>query len=86
MFRPVVSRQCLPFLKNYSVSNYFVMNVSLSVAPLGSIPELAAESCQEIKASRGQQVVSDRYWIHSAIQGKAILAYCDMETGGGVIN
>ena len=71
------------FFRNYSFSNCFVMNVSLSIAPLGSIPELAAESCKEIKASEGQQAVSDWYWIHSAKQGKAVLAYCDME--GGVI-
>ena len=58
----------------------------LSIVPLGSIPELPAESCKEIKASEGQQVVSDRYWIYSAIHGKAVLAYCDMETEGGVIN
>ena len=74
------------FFRNYSVSNCFAMNVSLSIAPLGSIPELAAESCKEIKASEGQQVVSDRYWIYSAIHEKAVLAYCDMETEGGVIN
>ena len=74
------------FFRNYFVSNCFVMNVSLSIAPLGSIPELAAESCKEIKASEGQQVVSDRYWIYSAIHEKALLAYCDMETEGGVIN
>ena len=74
------------FFRNYSVSNCFVMNVSLSIAPLGSIPELAAESCKEIKASEGQQAVSDRYWIYSALHEKAVLAYCDMETEGGVIN
>ena len=69
-----------------SISNYFVINVSLSIAPLGSIPELPAESCEEIKASEGQQVVSGQYWIYSAIHGKAVLAYCDMETEGGVID
>ena len=74
------------FFRSYSISNHFVMNVSLSIAPLGSIPELPAESCREIKASEGQQVVSDWYWIHSAKHGKAVLAYCDMETEGGVIN
>ena len=74
------------FFRDYSISNYFVMNVSLSIAPLGSIPELPAESCKEIKASEGQQVVSDWYWIHSAKQGKAVLAYCDMETEGEVVN
>ena len=81
--RSIVSSQCLPFFRSYSISNYFFMNISLSIAPLGSIPELAAESCKEIKASEGQQAVSDWYWIHSAKQGKAVLAYCDME--GGVI-
>ena len=82
--RSIVSSQCLPFFRSYSISNYFVMNVSLSIAPLGSFPELAAESCKEIKASEGQQAVSDWYWIHSTKQGKAVLAYCDMETEGGV--
>ena len=84
---------CVVLLFHHSVYLFFeaipspiilLMNVSLSIAPLGSIPELAAESCKEIKASEGQQAVSDWYWIHSAKQGKAVLAYCDMETEGGV--
>ena len=72
---------CIVLLFQHSVYLF-----SLSIAPLGSIPELPAESCREIKASEGQQVVSDWYWIHSAKHGKAVLAYCDMETKGGVIN
>ena len=86
VWSPIVSTRRLPFFRNSSISNYFVINVSLSIAPLGSIPELPAESCEEIKASEGQQVVSGQYWIYSAIHGKAVLAYCDMETEGGVID
>ncbi|XP_068705701.1 microfibril-associated glycoprotein 4-like [Montipora foliosa] len=48
--------------------------------PLGSIPELAAVSCQEIKASEGQ-VVSAKYWLSTIKPGTAVLAYCDMKTG-----
>ena len=83
---PLFQNNVYFFLKNNSVSSYFVLNVLLSIVPLGSIPELPAESCKEIKASEGQQVVSDWYWIYSVIHGKAVLAYCDMETEGGVIN
>ena len=49
--------------------------------PLGSIRELAAESCKEIKASEGQ-AVSGKYWLSSIKTNMAVLAYCDMETGG----
>ena len=49
--------------------------------PLGSIRELAAESCKEIKASEGQ-AVSGKYWLSSIKPNMAVLAYCDMETGG----
>ncbi|XP_068737313.1 uncharacterized protein [Montipora capricornis] len=48
--------------------------------PLGSIPELAAVSCQEIKASEGQ-VVSAKYWLSTIKPGTAVLTYCDMKTG-----
>ncbi|KAL9961275.1 hypothetical protein ACROYT_G030184 [Oculina patagonica] len=48
--------------------------------PLGSIPELPAESCKEIKASEGGQAVSGKYWLDSVIPGKVVLAHCDMET------
>lgn len=52
------------------------------LVPVGSIPELPAESCKEIKASEGRQAVSDKYWFDSLIPGKVILAHCDMEAEG----
>lgn len=58
----------------------FVMSVSL-----GSIPELPAESCEEIKASEGGQAISGKYWLDSIIPGK-VLAHCDMETEGKTTN
>ena len=51
--------------------------------PLGSIPELPAETCKEIKASEGRQALSGKYWFDSIITGKTVLAQCDMETEGG---
>lgn len=48
--------------------------------PLGSVPELPAETCKEIKTSEGGQAVSARYWISSIIPEKIVFAYCDMKT------
>ena len=53
--------------------------------PLGSIPELPAESCHEIKASEGGQAVTGTYWFYSLIPDKVTLAYCDMATEGNFI-
>ena len=50
--------------------------------PLGSIPELPAESCQEIKASEGGQAVSRKYWFYSIVPNEIVSAHCDMETEG----
>ena len=50
--------------------------------PLGSIPELPAETCKEIKASEGGKAVSGKYWFDSIIPGKTVLAHCDMKTEG----
>ncbi|XP_078363899.1 EGF-like repeat and discoidin I-like domain-containing protein 3 [Oculina patagonica] len=47
-------------------------------APLGSIPELPAQSCQEIKASEGKDTISSKYWLDPAGNGTAVLVYCDM--------
>ena len=58
------------------------MNYICFVVPLGSIPELPAESCHEIKASEGGQTVSGTYWFSSIIPDKVALAYCDMKTEG----
>nr|XP_058952079.1 nephronectin-like [Pocillopora verrucosa] len=48
--------------------------------PLGSIPELPAGTCQEIKMSEGGQVVSGKYWFHSIVPERTVLAPCDMKT------
>ena len=46
-------------------------------APLGSIPELPAESCSEIKASEGNEMVNGDYWIYSDGTGQKIVARCE---------
>ena len=46
--------------------------------PLGSIQELPAESCSEIKASEGNEMVNGDYWIYSdGNRGQTILARCE---------
>ena len=50
--------------------------------PLGSIPEIPAETCKEIKASELGQAVSGDYWFDSVLPGKIILLPCNMETEG----
>ncbi|KAL9964037.1 hypothetical protein ACROYT_G027611 [Oculina patagonica] len=47
---------------------------------LGSIPELPADSCAEIKASEGGQAVSGNYWLGSTMSENSILVRCDMDT------
>ena len=46
----------------------------LFLVPLGSVPELPAESCAEIKASEGKDAVSGNYWLDSIKPGKVVLA------------
>ncbi|KAM7441809.1 hypothetical protein ABFA07_009208 [Porites harrisoni] len=53
----------------------------LKRVPLGSIQELPAESCEEIKRSEGH-AVSGKYWFSSLKSGTSVLAYCNMETNG----
>ncbi|XP_078370256.1 uncharacterized protein LOC144654006 [Oculina patagonica] len=48
-----------------------------TIVPLGSIPELPAESCSEIKASEGNEMVNGDYWIYSDGNGQTILARCE---------
>ncbi|CAH3141332.1 unnamed protein product, partial [Pocillopora meandrina] len=49
--------------------------------PLGSILELPAESCKEIKASEGGKAISsNNYWMDSTRSDNSILAGCDMKT------
>ncbi|CAH3178083.1 unnamed protein product, partial [Porites evermanni] len=49
--------------------------------PLGSTPELPAETCKEIKASEGE-VESKKYWLSTIKPGSTVLAHCDMKTEG----
>ena len=59
------------------------MNVFyLFLVPLGSIPELPAQSCREIKASEVEHAVSGSYWIELIHLGKIIYAECDMDAEG----
>ena len=60
------------------------MNVKpiFTSAPLGSIPELPALSCGEIKASEGKHTISGKYWLDPTWRGKAKLIYCDMVNEG----
>ena len=54
----------------------------LFLVPLGSVPELPAESCAEIRASEGEDVVSGNYWFDSVKPGEVVLARCDMSKLG----
>ncbi len=64
-----------------NVNKLMIMPCYFSV-PLGSSPELPAETCKEIKASEGGQAVSGKYWFDSIIPGETVLADCDMKTEG----
>ena len=54
----------------------------LFLVSLGSVPELPAESCAEIKASEGEDAVSGNYWFDSIKPGEVVLARCDMSKLG----
>ena len=49
---------------------------------LGSVPELPAEPCAEIRASEGEDAVSGNYWFDSIKPGEVVLAHCDMSKPG----
>lgn len=53
--------------------------------PLGSVPEVPAESCKEIKASEGGQAESGKYWFDDNKTGLSVLTHCDMDTEGNVL-
>ena len=61
---------------------YLHLNCLFAV-PLGSIQEVPAASCQEIKASEGTNAVSGNYWLESIKTGEVTLVSCDMRIGGG---
>ena len=57
-------------------------NVIFIAVPLGSIAELPALSCHEIKLSEGKDTISKMYWFDPTSTGKAELLYCDMKLEG----
>ncbi|KAL9958396.1 hypothetical protein ACROYT_G035402 [Oculina patagonica] len=57
-------------------TRYYVKQAKNRV-PLGSIPELPAQSCSEIKASEGNEMVNGDYWIYSDGNGQTIMARCE---------
>ena len=59
--------------------NIYLLKCSLlyHAVPLGSIKELPAESCSEIKASKGNEIVNGSYWIYSDANGQTIWAHCE---------
>ncbi|CAH3198803.1 unnamed protein product [Porites evermanni] len=65
----------------FDVNRYYYGMVRKRV-PLGSIPELPAQSCREIKASEGEHAVNGSYWIELIHLGKIIYAECDMDAEG----
>jgi len=50
----------------------------LFLVPLGSVYELPADSCAEIRASEGEDAVSGNYWFDSIKSGEVVPALCDM--------
>ncbi|KAL9963782.1 hypothetical protein ACROYT_G027322 [Oculina patagonica] len=64
-------------------SDRYYMRKAPNKVPLGSIPELPADSCREIKASEGGQAVSGTYWLDLEKNGNPLKFYCDMKTDGG---
>ncbi|KAL9959222.1 hypothetical protein ACROYT_G036319 [Oculina patagonica] len=58
--------------------NRLYMTRWIDRVPLGSIPELPAESCSEIKASEGKEAPSTAYWLDPLRTGNIIRVLCDM--------
>lgn len=55
-----------------------------SLVPLGSIRDLPARSCKEIKSSEGSEMVSGRYWMYPSLTpGEVSLVYCDVNVIDG---
>ena len=68
------------FQKIEDITDMLFLQLTVS---LGSIPELPAQSCQEIKASEGKETKSNKYWLMDPTgTGTAVLVYCDMESEG----
>ena len=73
---PVVVFQIIFLL---SLNSCLRIVISLA-ATIGSISQVPAESCNEIKTiEKGR---NGKYWLSSIIPEKPVFAYCDMSTGG----
>ncbi|KAL9989354.1 hypothetical protein ACROYT_G003895 [Oculina patagonica] len=57
------------------------MTVPFNRVPIGSVPEVPAVSCLEIKAIEGEEAVSGDYWLDRNRTGKAIQIYCHIGKG-----
>ncbi|KAL9989353.1 hypothetical protein ACROYT_G003894 [Oculina patagonica] len=57
------------------------MTVSFNRVPIGSVPEVPAVSCLEIKAIEGEEAVSGDYWLDRHRTGEAIQIYCHIGKG-----
>ena len=69
-------RHLLPLIIHITLIVIEILYISPAV-PLGSIQELPAESCVEIKASEGNKVSDRKHWINSDENaGKVIQATC----------
>ena len=56
----------------------FVSFLQFSTVPLGSIAELPAETCHEIKNSEGE-APSGNYWLSVINSSMPVLTYCNLE-------
>ena len=57
--------------------------IALTV-PLGSIRELPAKSCKEIKDNEDGNVNNGNFWFYSLIPGTIVRALCDMDNEGNL--
>ena len=71
----------LPSLNHVLLSLTSCLRIVISLAAtIGSIPEVPAESCNEVKTSEKGR--DGKYWLSSIIPATPVFAYCDMKTGG----
>lgn len=49
---------------------------------LGSVVELPAESCKDIKLSEDGKAPNGTYWLNPLRSGKVVQAFCDVNTEG----
>lgn len=79
----IMKYQHFSCIKKHDIFTTCSITLPFSIpAPLGSIPELPALSCREIKLSEGQDSLSKTYWLDPTGIGKAVLVYCDMKMKG----